>query len=191
MKLHLSCFCVSLLTKVILAEMPTLLNLYLKIMIIWDGFLGEYKSLFDELSAHLFIKTYLRRILSHVLIRCPEEAKGTFLPLTVTALPQFYEIVFRSSYMPRGFVLFLFVLCDPQIKWKLSTFMTFFSCLAHGGWGHATNIFLSFTQLPSTPVKRRAAGEYWWPVPMKTTVSCSPTGDQALCSPYRKYEETA
>lgn len=137
--------------------MPTLLNLYLKTMIIWFGLVGELKDPSDELSAQLFIKTYLRadeKNFSRVLLSCTKEAKGTSHPLIVTALSQFYEIVLRSSYMPRGFVLFLFVLCDPQIKWKLSIFMISFSCLAQEGMRPRHQYIFNFTQLPSTPVKQ-------------------------------------
>lgn len=118
-----------------------------------------------------------RRICSCVLIRHTGEQKEVFLHLTVTALAQFCEIVFRSSYMPRGFVLFLFVLCDPQIKWKLSMFMTFFSCWAHGGIGSWYQYIFKLHTITLNPSKA---------VSSRTVFMTCPSENHCLRRPHRR-----
>lgn len=59
--------------------------------------------------------------------------------------------------MPRGFVLFLFVLCDPQMKWKLSMFMTFFSCWAHGGMGSCYQYIFKLHTITLNPSKAESS----------------------------------
>lgn len=94
-KVHPSCSHLSLLTSAILAQMSTLLKLYLKMMTTWFGLVGEYKSPFNKLSPHFFIKIYLRANEKN-FFTCANQLiqKRLFFPLTVTVLSQFYEIVF-------------------------------------------------------------------------------------------------
>lgn len=114
--------------------------------------------------------------MKRIFFTCANQLYG-FLPLTDMALSQSCKAVFRSFYMPTGFVLFFFVLCDPQIKWKLSMFMTFFSSWAHGGMGSCYQYIFKLHTITLNPSKAQSS---------RTVFMTCPNENHCLRQPHRR-----
>lgn len=112
-----------------------------------SGYLGNAR-------AHLmnfcppFIKIHLRakekkKTFFICLIDCTERGrKGNFSSFTVTALSQFCEMVFRSSFMPRGLCVVPF--CPLWPSNKIGTFYVHDFLFMLSSWGQGVTLPIYF-----------------------------------------------